>query len=409
MTKRTNLPSRGPRATRGGARVTPDTRPEHALGPEHDGQARGGNRVRARREACALPQGLLAERVGLSRQSVSAIEAGRATPGVDVALRLAQALDCRVEDLFGDAPAAPDLQAEGDTSDARSGRVTLAHIGGRWVAHGLGPEGASRSADGLRRGGTGDTHTPRVRVTPLRPLPELQDNVVLMGCGAGLGLLADLLNRLPGAGRFVWLPRTSTAALAALHAQHTHVAGVHLVDPRTGEANVADVRRVVRGQRVTLVTLGRWEAGLVVRPLDAGRVRGAQDLGRRGLRVVGRERGAGATRLLEHTVKAQGLPAAVATNPALVVSGPMDVARAIAMGAGDVGVATRDAAEALGLGFVPLTEERYDLAVSSEGLGDPRLARLFDVLSSRAFRRELGALGYDVSEAGRRAADVGVA
>ena len=174
--------------------------------------------MRARREACALPQGLLAERVGLSRQSVSAIEAGRATPGVDVALRLAQVLDCRVEDLFGDAPAAPDLQAEGDTSDARSGRVTLAHIGGRWVAHGLGPEGASRSADGLRRGGTGDTHTPRVRVTPLRPLLELQDNVVLMGCGAGLGLLADLLNRLPGAGRFVWLPRTSTAALAALHA-----------------------------------------------------------------------------------------------------------------------------------------------------------------------------------------------
>jgi len=57
------------------------------------------NRVRELREARGWSQSVLAETVGLSRQSVFAIETGRALPAVDIALRLAKALDCPVEGL----------------------------------------------------------------------------------------------------------------------------------------------------------------------------------------------------------------------------------------------------------------------------------------------------------------------
>ena len=52
---------------------------------------------RARRE---LTQQELAEAVGVSRQTIGAIEAGRYNPRLDLAFRLAAQFDCRIEDIF---------------------------------------------------------------------------------------------------------------------------------------------------------------------------------------------------------------------------------------------------------------------------------------------------------------------
>src|SRR5688572_28624762 len=92
------------------------------------------NGVRARREALGLSQVALARRSGVSRQSLSAIEAGRATPGVDVALRVASALGSPVEDLFGAGAAAspPEVDAVSGSAGAEgAGRTLLARIGPR--------------------------------------------------------------------------------------------------------------------------------------------------------------------------------------------------------------------------------------------------------------------------------------
>ncbi|WP_437280232.1 substrate-binding domain-containing protein [Sorangium sp. So ce375] len=362
---------------------------------------RAANRVRERREARGLSQVALAERARLTRQSVGAIEAGRTTPAVDVALRIAGALDCQVEDLFGAPSAASDIATETD-APAALGRAAVARIAGRWVSYPLVQDAVRTAADGIV---TGERRGMAV-VEPLRELAEVEENVVVMGCAAGLGLLADRLNTRPGPGRFLWFPRSSTAALQALARQRTHIAGVHLVDARTGEANVADVRRLGHAEPIVLITLARWEAGLLVRRGDADRIRGAADLGLPGLRLAGREAGAGAQRLLEREVRSHGLPLDLARKPRLRVAGHLDVARAVAMGAADTGVATRDAAMAFGLGFVALTEERYDLAVPREGLADRRVQRLLDVLVSGEFRRELCALAYDARQAGEQVAEV---
>src|SRR5690606_9193235 len=99
-------------------------------------------------------------------------------------------------------------------------------------------------------------------------------------------------------------------------------------------------------------------------------------------------------------------PAAWAKQPHLRARGHFDVARLVALGVADTGVATRDAALAFGLAFVPLTTERFDLAVPASTLRDERLQRMFGVLTSGAFRRELESLGYEASAAGERVAEV---
>ena len=353
------------------------------------------NRVRELREARGLSQIDLAAAAKLTRQSVGAIEAGRATPAVDVAMRLAQALGCSVEALFGACEVESVVPEPTDTSTDR--RLALGHIAGRWVSFPLLGDRMRLSADALARPGG---------VELLRPGAEARDNLVMMGCAGALGLLADRLNARPGAGRFLWLDRSSTAALAALVADQTHLAGLHLTDAGSGEDNVPDVRRHAGAATIVLTTLDRWEAGLVAAVDNPRRIRGARDLGRRGLRLVAREPGSGARRLLERELTRAGHSPRLAEAAALVVRSHFAVADAVALGMADIGVATRDVAILHGLHFIPLAEERYDLATPLAMIDDPRVQRLLNAMTAAPFRRELGALGYDVSRCGERAAEV---
>ncbi|HEY5956922.1 MAG TPA: helix-turn-helix transcriptional regulator, partial [Polyangiaceae bacterium] len=110
------------------------------------------NRVRELRDARSLSQVALAEAVGLTRQSVHAIESGRSIPAVDVALRMARALDCPVESLFGETAADSRLLAEPvivAPSGEGGGRAALANISGRWLSYALSREWIGRSADAL--------------------------------------------------------------------------------------------------------------------------------------------------------------------------------------------------------------------------------------------------------------------
>jgi molybdate-binding protein/DNA-binding XRE family transcriptional regulator len=359
------------------------------------------NKLREIREARKLSQVALAAAAQLTRQSIGAIEAGRAMPAVDVALRLAKALDCSVEQLF-DTGAQSDVITAEMVGEQLEGRVAMAQIADRWIAYPLLGDGLRTSADALASKHGRNT----VSLELMRPSAAVRENMVITGCAAALGLLADRLNSHGGPGRFLWLSRSSTEALGLLSGHKTHVAGVHLVDPKTGDANVHDVRRLVRGMGTALITFARWEVGLVTRVGNPKKVRTAGDLGRRGLRLAIRESGSGVRRLLERELRAVGQPFDPAKSVHVLAHGHVDVAHLVSMGAADAGIATRDVAIVYGLDFIPLTEERYDLVVPVDSLSDARIQRLFDTMCTSGLRRELSALGYDVRAAGDRVADL---
>ncbi len=383
--------------------------------------------LRQRRESLGISQSELASRAGLSRQTVSAIETGRAVPALDIALQIAAALSTAVESLFQLQPARPRrsvLPVSLDEVAAQPGsRVVLAQLGDRVLSYTLSRERLTQPADGVLRASRGGS--PQVEL--YRGAESAHDTFVLAGCAPALGLLAESLNRQPGAARYLWLPASSTGALRALGDQHVHLAGVHLSDPRTGEANLADVQsHSGRGARL-LFTLARWELGLVLPAGNPRRLRrlsqvltscfGARASAAGGrtprphrrqppLRLLSREPGSGVHRFLMAELTEAGLPAARLLSRLPSASGQLEVAQAIALGAADVGIATRDAALAYKLDFVPLRQERYDLVLPSELLRDPRATRLLDTLTSAPFRRDLAALGYDSRPCGSRVAEV---
>ncbi len=358
------------------------------------------NRVREQRLARGLTQAVLAERANLTRQSVNAIEAGRSSPSVDVALRVAAALDTNVEALFSESAGDETLTAEME-STVGAARVAVARVGGRWIARELGGDAARSAADGI----VVRTQKRRATVSLLRHRGEVAENVFLVGCATGLGVLADRLNSRPGPGRFHWIAGSSARALDGLARGSCHLAGVHLGSSLAKEANLVDARDALGKRPFGLVSLGVWKQGLVTRRGGPGSAAGLDEIVQKRFRLVVRELGSGARRLLDRALERMGTNVEIVARAAgltrpIEVESHLELARAVAMGFGDAGVASQEVADAFGLTFLPLAEERYDLVLPLDFINDSRAKRLFDVLASGAFRRDLGALGYDARESG---------
>jgi putative molybdopterin biosynthesis protein len=83
------------------------------------------------------------------------------------------------------------------------------------------------------------------------------------------------------------------------------------------------------------------------------------------------------------------------------------VAEAVAAGRADVAVTIRVAANAYGLGFVPLREERYDVVVLERDLDTKPVKVMLDALSSTRFAREVNRFcAYDTDQMGRTLARI---
>jgi len=85
-----------------------------------------------------------------------------------------------------------------------------------------------------------------------------------------------------------------------------------------------------------------------------------------------------------------------------VVNNPLSAAIAVAQDKCDASITSYSIAKTYGLEFEPVAMEQYELAISDENMGDERIGRLLDALSSGEFRQTLeDAGGYDVSLTGK--------
>jgi molybdate-binding protein/DNA-binding XRE family transcriptional regulator len=359
--------------------------------------------LRQKRSALGLSQLELAERVGVSRQALSAIEAGRQVPSTTLALLLARELRCALDQLFVLA-GGPVIQATLASDPGGNARVVVGQVDGRWVAHPLHDE--SQAADGvlLSHAGAGDACTVELFCSPA----DLENKVLVAGCAPLLGVLACRLGRRHRDTRAAWVPAHSARSLDLLAGRLVHIAGVHLADTLDPDAHVRAARRALPGERATLINLARWQQGLVVAGGNPLGIESGSTLLRPGLRYATRERGAGAQRLLARTLReARGDRCAGEPQQAELPAGALlavdhaETARLVRWGVADLGVAIEAQALAEGLGFVPLAEERFDLILPDSRL-DGAAARFLDVLDAPSFRTEAAALrGYDLSLAGQ--------
>ena len=138
--------------------------------------------------------------------------------------------------------------------------------------------------------------------------------------------------------------------------------------------------------------------------VGAGNPKGIADVGdlaRPDVRLANREVGSGARALLDAELARAGLGPERVAGYDSVVRSHLAAAEAVAAGLADAAVGVRAAARALGLDFLPLARERYDLAIPARFFELPAVQALLETLTSPLFRLEVEALGgYDVTPMG---------
>jgi molybdate-binding protein/DNA-binding XRE family transcriptional regulator len=375
-----------------------------------------GRRLRLARLAGDLSQEQLARAAGVTRQAVAGVEAGSWDPSLQVALAIARALGTSVEELFGEEHAPEILPATVVRSDRNADvrRLQVAQVGPKLVgfelvadrAFSMGFVPASGLAAGPAEGEDLRAVSPGARspgsvepgVFPVRPLGALRPTLTIAGCDPAIPLLGPALARLEPSVDLVWWPCSSRAALDLLAAGLVHVAGAHVSDPSTGSYNLEAARGGLGETGARVVTFARWREGLVLSPQISGSVAGLEDLVVRGATFVNRERGSEARALLEREQARIGI-GNLRSGP--TVGGHLLVASAVAAGVADAGVASEPSALAYGLGFVPLSEERYDLVVPEPLVSSSEVKGLLRVLAGSWIRDQLAAIaGYEPSECG---------
>lgn len=301
------------------------------------------------------------------------------------------------------------------TGDDDFVRVAVGQVGERVMAtpisRGAGVITSLVRADGLvriPRFSEGLEAGSRVTVHLYRQPHEIAQSIVAIGSH---DLTLDLLAQHLAAGgqrRLASANVGSLGGLVALRRGEAHLAGSHLLDPETGEYNVSYVQRYLGGQGVALVTLVGREQGWIVAKGNPRGLTGWHDAGNPDVTFVNRQRGAGTRVLLDYEMEKLGIVPEAMQGYEREEYTHLAVAAAVASGAADAGPGIRAAAAALGLGFVPLAHERYDLVIPRQFYDGELLQPLLALLHDGAFRRAVAALaGYDVSPMGQLVAMIG--
>jgi len=288
-------------------------------------------------------------------------------------------------------------------------RVTLGQVGARIVAtplaRGAGVISTMVKADGFLRIpqlSEGINAGDEIDVELLRPRADIVNTIVFSGShDLSIGLLEDALKRSAPDMKISATNVGSLGGLLALKRGEAHVIGTHLLDPKSGAYNLPDIRRHLHTRDIVVVHLVVRDQGLMVSRGNPKNIRGLQDLTRSDVRFVNRQPGAGTRVLLDYKLsklrirpqRIQGYEREEFTHMAVAVAVASDLA--------DCGLGVRSAANALGLDFIPLEQEEYDLVFRRDFHDSTAGHALLAAMRSDSFRNAVTRLGgYDVARSG---------
>jgi putative molybdopterin biosynthesis protein len=194
----------------------------------------------------------------------------------------------------------------------------------------------------------------------------------------------------------------SHAGLVALRNGSCHVAATHLLDAETGEYNGPTLKKSFFDLKVTLLNLAHREQGLVVMRGNPLGLRNYKDLANKRALFINRQEGSGTRVLLDYGLKENEINPTELVGYERIAFTHMEVALAVLNGTADVGIAIRATAKLLGLDFIPLTTERFDLVIPNEIYSTRAVRSLCKVLNSDEFKSNVLHMGgYETYDTGR--------
>jgi putative molybdopterin biosynthesis protein len=289
-------------------------------------------------------------------------------------------------------------------------RVKIGLVGDKMVATSL-PRGAGSitsltEADAIIRipnhiEGIKDQES--VTAELLRPLSTVKDTIVVVGSHDNtLDVLADEIkahhSRLSLSSSHVG----SMGGLMAIKRGVCHLAGSHLLDPKDGSYNISYIKRYLPDVRVKQVNLVFRDQGLIVPSKNPKNIQGIEDLIREDVTFINRQPGSGTRILLDFRLNALQIPQDQICGYQNEEYTHMAVAVAVLSGTVDVGLGIYAAALALGLDFIPVVTEQYDLIIPEHHFESENVQKLLEIINSNPFKSRIEAMGgYSTKQTGK--------
>ncbi|SEF96357.1 molybdopterin molybdochelatase [Caloramator fervidus] len=242
----------------------------------------------------------------------------------------------------------------------------------------------------------------KVNINILKSEDEIKNTILCIGShDVILDIASDLLSKK---GKFTLSSAHvgSMGGILALKDRETHFATLHLLDLQSGEYNRPYIKRYIPNRKIALIKFVKRIQGLMVKKGNPLNINSLEDIVKKGARFVNRQKGSGTRILLDYELKKLGI------NPREIIGYDREdythisVAAQVAKNNADCGLGVYSAAMIMGLDFIPVAMEEYDIAIPLEYLELEGIKQFIDVITSKEFKMELDKLGgYDYKDLGK--------
>jgi len=193
----------------------------------------------------------------------------------------------------------------------------------------------------------------------------------------------------------------STEGLKALDRGYTDIAWSHLFDPATSDYNIPFLPSYLPHIKPVVVNLFCRVLGFIVAPDNPLGIRKFEDLARKETNFINRQSGSGTRILLDYHLQKLGIPAFNIKGYEKEVFTHFEVGLSVLSKEADAGIATSAIAKIMGLSFVPITRESFDMILDQTTFFKKGIQAFIKILDAKDFRNKVAGLGsYDFSNSG---------
>ncbi|CRK81563.1 DNA-binding domain-containing protein [Neobacillus massiliamazoniensis] len=194
----------------------------------------------------------------------------------------------------------------------------------------------------------------------------------------------------------------SLEGLMMLYRNHCDIAAIHLLDPLSQEYNLPFIHQLFVHESISVVRFAAREQGFIVAKGNPKQIQDFNDLTRKDIQFINRQKGAGTRFLLDSKLSQKGIDPKNINGYANEEWNHLSTASYISKGRADVAFGIKSAASHLGLDFIPVAKEHFDLVFRFTDEKKQSLKELITYLQSKDFKKSLIDLeGYSIEDLGK--------
>lgn len=269
----------------------------------------------------------------------------------------------------------------------KAGKMPCTRVTGKWVfPRGIIDEWINKNARGSLKSSAGNERDP----------------ARILAAGSNDPVLDLLLSQKNYDNVNIFSSNTgSTEGLRLMAESKADIAWCHLFDPETGTYNIPYIASHLADRKIAVVHLFYRQIGLLVAPDLSKKVKKLEDI-TSGIRFMNRQKGSGIRLFLDYHLKKAGIDPAMVTGYENEVYTHFEIGLSILSGKADAGISSVAISKLMGIPFVPLTRESFDMVVGKDTFFEKGIQSFIETLQSKKFRKTVEPLGdYSFADSGK--------